>query len=259
MSEIERLIQVMKDLRDPENGCPWNRDQTHKSLRRHLLEETYETLEAIDNGDNAHIREELGDLLLQVVFHCRIAEEDNLYNIEDVAGDIADKMIRRHPHVFDKNCELDAQTSLNRWDEIKKQEKASQRIEHESILDGVSKELPALYEADKISKKVAKKGFDWEKPEDVFEKLAEEIGEVKQAIASGDADHLEEEMGDLLFTVANLCRVYKVNSEIALRRANQKFRSRFRTMEKLLKEEAQAFEDLNFESWNRLWEQAKKD
>ena len=249
----------MKDLRHPETGCPWNRTQTHLSLRRHLLEEAYETLEAIDEQSPSHLREELGDLLLQIVFHAEIADENKQYNIENVASDIADKMIRRHPHVFDQGCELTAEESLKNWDEIKKQEKlAKGETKPDSILDSVSKALPALYEADKISKKVAKLGFDWQKPEDVFVKVNEEIQEVKECLQSQDPIHLEEELGDLLFSVVNLCRVYKVNPEVALRSGNQKFRSRFAKMEKAIENEKLTFKNLDAQAWNQLWENAKK-
>lgn len=257
--EIARLLQVMKDLRHPKTGCPWNRTQTHLSLRRHLLEEAYETLEAIDEQNPTHLREELGDLLLQIVFHAEIADEAKQYNIEDIAKDISDKMVRRHPHVFDQHCELTAEESLKNWDEIKKQEKlAKGEVKPKSVLDSVSKALPALYEADKISKKVAKLGFDWTNPEDVFDKITEEIDEVKECVAINDATHLEEELGDLLFSVVNLCRVYKVNAEVALRSANQKFRNRFAKMEKAIDSEHLSIKNLDASAWNQLWENAKK-
>lgn len=246
----------MKDLRDIDSGCPWNREQTHQSLRRHLLEETYETLEAIDNQDCDALREELGDLFLQIVFHCEIADEKGRFDLNDIAEDVAQKMIRRHPHVFDANCELDSETSLNRWDEIKKQEKQAKGVKENSILDSVSQTLPALYEADKISKKVAKVGFDWQKPTDVFDKIQEEIAEVKEAVQNSQQQDLENELGDLLFSVANLCRVYKINPEIAMRAANQKFRKRFYAIEKATK--GKELKDLSFEEWQSFWDKAKK-
>ncbi len=258
-SQLQRLIDVMRALRHAQTGCPWNREQTHVSLRRHLLEETYETLDAIDSGHPKLLREELGDLLLQIVFHSQIAEEAGQFSLEDVAHDEAEKMIRRHPHVFDETCRLSARESLSRWDEIKKQEKlAKGEVKPASVLDGISKSFPALYETEKIARQAARLGFDWENPADVFAKVDEEIAEVKAALAENSPAKIEEEFGDLLFTLANLCRVYKVNPEVALHAANQKFRARFAKMEKAIDSAGLSFDNLDSKKWNRLWEDAKK-
>lgn len=257
-SQLHRLVDIMKRLRSPQGGCPWDLEQNHKTLKPYLVEETYEVLDAIDSGNVEDLKEELGDLLLQVVFHAQLADDNRQFNIEDVAKEISDKMVRRHPHVFGDTEAKDASAVLKNWDEIKKSEKAGKGKVEKSVLDSVSKNLPALFENLKISKKVAKLGFEWKKPTDVFDKITEEVAEVKKAIRKKNRDELEEELGDLLFAVANLCRVHKVNPEMALRSANQKFRKRFSNMEKRLLLEKRNAKDLNFKAWNVLWEDAKK-
>lgn len=257
-TQFERLVQIMKRLRSPNGGCPWDLEQDHKTLKQYLIEETYEVLDAIDMNDPRELREELGDVLLQVVFHAQIADDNKQFNIEDVAKEISDKMVRRHPHVFGDTIVDGSGEVLKNWDEIKKIEKAGKAKVEKSILDSVSKNLPALFENFKISKKVAKQGFEWKKPSDVFDKIAEEITEVKVAIKRKKKNEIEEELGDLLFAVSNLCRVHKINPEIALRAANQKFRRRFAGMEKRIKDEKRSFKELTFKAWNELWEKVKK-
>lgn len=256
--QINRLIQIMEQLRNPDGGCPWDLEQDHKSIRQYLLEETYEVIEAINNEDVEHIKEELGDLLLQVVFHAQIAKDNGQFDVFDVAKEISDKMVRRHPHVFGEKEVNDAGEVLKNWDEIKKAEKAKKGKIEESILDSIAKGLPALQENYKISKKVAKLGFDWKKPEDVFDKIQEEMTEVKEVL-NKDKNLLEEELGDLLFATANLCRVYDVNPEVALQKANQKFKKRFLKVETKIKDEALEPKEINFNQWDQLWQRAKKE
>ena len=217
------IVDVMARLRGP-NGCPWDIAQTHRTLRRFLLEEVYEMLDAIDQGDDAGMREELGDVLYQVVIHSRIGEEEGLFSAQDIVRDITEKMIRRHPHVFsEKSLENKGESVLN-WDRLKQGEK---RQHHDQMLDGVVKGLPSLLQAYKLQEKAAKVGFDWDKDEDVLAKLDEEWQEFQEALQEQDGDHAEEEAGDVLFVFANVCRHFHIEPECALHRANSKFRRRF--------------------------------
>jgi MazG family protein len=253
--QISQLIAIMARLRAP-GGCPWDLEQDHKTLKPYLIEEAYEVLEAIDEGDNDHLKEELGDLFLQVVFHAQIAQDGGRFTIEDVAKDISDKLVRRHPHVFGDLIVNNSDTVLKNWDEIKKIEKTNKGIVHKSVLQSVSRALPALYEAGKISKKAAKLGFDWKKPGNVFDKIDEELAETRKAIKSGKKNAIEDELGDVLFTVANLCCKLGVNPEMALKGATQKFRKRFANMEARLDKKKP--ESLSLKEWNELWTLAKK-
>ena len=238
---FDELVNVMARLRAP-GGCPWDREQTYASLAQYLLEETYETFDAIqeadETGETHNLREELGDVLLQVVFHSTIAAEKNDFTIDEVVKGVSQKLILRHPHVFgDKNLET-ADDVLNNWDELKKAERAaSGKIEkqNDSILDEVSLNFPALLEGLKISKKAAKVGFDWENAEQIFDKLDEEIGELKEAIEANNEDEISEEIGDLLFVIVNLARKFGVEPETALKKTNRKFRQRFKFIEDELK------------------------
>ena len=256
--QFTRLVEIMQRLRSPEGGCPWDLEQNHKTLKPYLLEETYEVLDAIDRNDPHELKEELGDLLLQVVFHAELARGESKFDIEDVAKEISDKMVRRHPHVFGETTVNGSGEVLENWEEIKKEEKLGKGRSDESVLDSVLKSLPALYENLKISKKVAKLGFDWQKPVHVIDKIEEELGEVKRAIKRKNRVEIEEELGDLLFAVANLCRVQKINPELALHSANKKFRKRFARMESHLKTEKKSARSLSFKEWDQLWEDAKK-
>lgn len=257
-SEIERFIEIVARLRAP-GGCPWDLEQTHASLKPYLLEETHEVLDAIDEEDPEHLKEELGDLLLQIVLHAQVAADDGKFTIEDVAREVAEKMIRRHPHVFGNTEAKDASAVVKNWDEIKIKEKQTQnKPKAESILDEVPRALPALFEAQKISKKAAKLGFDWDKPADIFDKIEEEILEIKAELKANAKDELELEFGDLLFAVANLCRAHDINPELALKKSSQKFRTRFAQMEAHLNEHNQNPKDLSLEQWNQLWNNAKK-
>lgn len=264
MSEnFDELVNVMARLRAP-GGCPWDREQTYASLAQYLLEETYETFDAIQEadqtGETSNLKEELGDVLLQVVFHSTIAAERGDFTIDEVVKGVSEKLILRHPHVFgDKNLET-ADDVLNNWDELKKAERAaSGKVEKErdSILDEVSLNFPALLEGLKISKKAAKVGFDWENAEQIFDKLAEETTELKKAIFEDDKESITEEIGDLLFVLVNLARKLDVEPETALKKANRKFRKRFSYIESRLKAQNKGFEDSNLEEMDALWNEAK--
>lgn len=265
MSEnFDELVNVMARLRAP-GGCPWDREQTYASLAQYLLEETYETFEAIQEADQTgethNLKEELGDVLLQVVFHSTIASERGDFTIDEVVRGVSEKLVLRHPHVFgDRNLETAADV-LNNWDELKKAERAaSGKIEREkdSILDDVSKNFPALLEGLKISKKAAKVGFDWENTEQIFDKLNEETSELKTAIAENKSEEISEEIGDLLFVIVNLARKLDVEPETALKKTNRKFRQRFKFIEDELKAANKSFGESNLEEMDALWNKAKK-
>ncbi|HLD44391.1 MAG TPA: nucleoside triphosphate pyrophosphohydrolase [bacterium] len=255
-SHLNEFINIIRRLRAP-GGCPWDRKQTHKSLKPYVLEETYEVLEAIDSGDPEHLKEELGDLLLQVILHAQVASDQGAFTIEDVAKLVSEKMIRRHPHVFGNAKVKDADEVLTNWVAIKRDEKIN-KGKQPSVFDGIPKHLPALFENYKISRRVARMGFDWKKPEDVFEKVLEELGETRRAVKKKNKTHIEEELGDLLFTVANLCRAYNVNPELTLRQANKKFMKRFEKIERRLLRDNLDPQKISFKKWNELWERAKK-
>ncbi|MCB1179829.1 MAG: nucleoside triphosphate pyrophosphohydrolase [Leptospiraceae bacterium] len=260
MKEIDELIEIMDTLRG-ENGCNWDKKQTHETLIPFLIEETYEVVDALESKDFNHLKEELGDLLFQVVFHARLTKENSLFEFKDVAKEISEKLIRRHPHIFSNPENLPADQVLTNWDKIKKAEKAEKGVIHDSILDGVPKALPALQRSEDIQKKAAKVGFDWEKVEDVFEKIQEEMGELKEEIhvEEQNKERIEEEMGDLLFSVVNLSRFLKISPEVALRKANQKFETRFRKLEKILNSEYGGFENRSLEEMDRVWEMVKTE
>ena len=262
MSEkFDELVRVMARLRAP-GGCPWDREQTYASLAQYLLEECYETFDAIQEadatGDTTNLREELGDVLLQVVFHSTIAEERGDFTIDDVTEGVTEKLILRHPHVFGEAELKTAQDVLSNWDELKRaQQKASGKPEKpkESILDDVPFSFPALLEGQKLTKKAAKAKFDWENVGQIFEKLTEETDELKRAIETGE--NIEEEIGDLLFVVVNLARKLDVDAETALKKTNRKFRQRFKFIEQKLRENGKALEDSNLEEMDALWNKAK--
>lgn len=264
MSEkFDELIAVMDRLRAP-GGCPWDREQTYASLSQYLLEEAYETFDAIHEadttGDITNLKEELGDLLLQVVFHATIGKERGEFDIEDVAGGVAQKLILRHPHVFGDAKLERAEDVLDNWDTLKANErKASGKEEKvkESILDEVPVHFPALLEGLKVSKKAAKVGFDWENTGQIFEKLNEEVAELKDAIETRDAGEVSEEIGDLLFVVVNLARKLDIEPETALKKTNRKFRSRFKFIETELKRNGRSLEQASLDEMDALWNEAK--
>lgn len=250
---LDPLTDVMAKLRSP-GGCVWDIEQTHASLRRNLIEEVYEVIEAIDLRDAALLCEELGDLLLQVVFHARMAEEAGHFSMQDVTDGITAKLIRRHPHVFGDITVRDAGEVVLNWDAIKQQEKAKERT---SVLDGVPKDLPSLMKAYKLQHKAAKVGFDWDNISFVWDKIREEIAEVKIAIEKGEQTEIEEEFGDCLFSFVNLARFLEIDAEVALGRTNRKFRRRFSHMEDTLRERGLKWADMTLESLDALWEDAK--
>jgi len=257
LSSIDRLLEIMAQLRDPEKGCPWDRKQTYKTIVPYTLEEAYEVADVIEREDFDELKSELGDLLFQVVFYSQIAKEEGRFTFDDVAADIADKMHRRHPHVFaDANFETEEQLG-SAWEAIKAQERDQQP--DSSALAGVTKGLPALMRAQKLTKKASKVGFDWPNPEGAFDKMVEEVAEVREAWASGDRDHLADELGDILFVMTNIIRKLGFESEEIMRAANNKFERRFRAMEQYLA--AQGHDDmtqLELEQMESAWQEIKK-
>lgn len=259
---FDELISVMARLRAP-GGCPWDAEQTYASLAQYLLEECYETFDAIQEadatGDTANLREELGDVLLQVVFHSTIAAEKGDFTIDQVVEGVTEKLVLRHPHVFGEAELKTAHDVLSNWDELKKaQQKASGKVEKskDSILEDVPVHFPALLEGQKLTKKAAKAKFDWENVGQIFDKLDEETGELKNAIRVNE--NIEEEIGDLLFVVVNLARKLDVDAETALKKTNRKFRERFKFIETELKSNGKTLEESNLEEMDALWNQAKK-
>lgn len=247
---LEELIDVVAKLRAPD-GCPWDREQTHTSLRPNMLEEAYEAVDAIDENDMAHLREELGDVLLQVLLHSQIASESNEFTLDDVAKELKEKLIHRHPHVFGTAKVNNADDVLKTWDKLKSEEKT----ERKSAMDGLSRSQAALISAQKISKRAVKTGFEWPNEESLYDCVMSEIEEFKEAEIEKDKNHMEEEMGDILFAIVNLARWNKIDAEQALLKANKKFEKRFRKMEDLA---TKPLNDYSFEEFDNLWKQAKK-
>jgi len=260
---FDDLVAVMARLREP-GGCPWDHEQTYASLSQYLLEEAYEAFDAIQEadqtGDTANLREELGDLLLQVVFHSTIGAERGDFTIDEVADGVTQKLTLRHPHVFGDAKLARAQDVLDNWDQLKADERAaSGKVEktRESILDEVPVHFPALLEGLKLTKKAAKVGFDWENAGQIFEKLDEEVGELKEAISKGETENAAEEIGDLLFVVMNLARHLDVEPETALKKTNRKFRQRFKFIEDELKRDGKTLEGADLKEMDDLWNKAK--
>lgn len=249
MKNLEELIEVVRILRS-ENGCQWDREQTHQSLKPNMLEEAYEAVDAIDNNDMKHLKEELGDVLLQVLLHSQIADEEKAFNIEDVAKELKEKLIRRHPHVFGDVQVNSTGEIIDNWEQIKKGEKSHRT----SVMDGISKSQAALMSAQKISKKAVKTGFEWDCEKTLYDCVFSEIEEFKEACQNNDKEHSEEEMGDILFAMVNLARWNKIDAEQALLKANKKFIKRFKKMEELAKK---PLEEYSFEEFDALWQQAK--
>lgn len=247
---LEELIDVVAKLRAPD-GCPWDREQTHTSLRPNMLEEAYEAVDAIDENDMTHLREELGDVLLQVLLHSQIASESNEFTLDDVAKELKEKLIHRHPHVFGTAKINNADDVLKTWDKLKSEEKT----ERKSAMDGLSRSQAALILAQKISKRAVKTGFEWPNEESLYDCVMSEIEEFKEAEIEKDKSHMEEEMGDILFAIVNLARWNKIDAEQALLKANKKFEKRFRKMEDLA---TKPLNDYSFEEFDNLWKQAKK-
>lgn len=256
---MHRLIAIMAWLRHPERGCPWDREQDFASIAPYTIEEAYEVSDAINRKDMADLREELGDLLLQVVYHARMAEEEGAFAFDDVADAISRKMIARHPHVFGSESVPDAAAQTAAWEATKAAERAGKAKPDGSVLDGVALALPALLRAEKLQKRAARVGFDWGAPGPVIDKIEEEIGEVRAEIASGaPADRLTDEIGDVLFAVANLARHLSIDPEAALRATNDKFTRRFGYVERSLKAQGRSPEAASLEEMEALWVEAKQ-
>lgn len=251
LDSFAALKEIIARLRSP-GGCPWDRKQTHASLKPYLIEEAYEVLQALEKGTPQKLCQELGDLLLQIMLHAQIAAEAGQFNIDDVVQGISSKLIHRHPHVFGGDKVKDAEEIKLNWETLKQEE----REENESLLSGVPEQMPALAYSQSIQRRVAGVGFDWEKVEEIIDKLAEEVAEIKQA---ADQQERVEEFGDLLFTLANTARRLDVDLEMALRSANQRFRRRFTYMEERCRDRGISLGSLSLEEQNALWEEAKQN
>jgi len=254
MSNFPSLVRIMERLRG-EGGCEWDRVQTHASLRQYLLEEAHEVVDAISRKDPGLLREELGDLLLQILFHAQIARERGEFDISDVISSISEKMVRRHPHVFsDASASTPEAVSLQ-WEQIKK---TMENRNHSSLIGGVPRSFPALLRGAKITKKAARAGFDWENTGQVLLKVGEEMEELKEAISGGDPEKMEHELGDMLFALVNLARFLNVNPEVAMASANERFERRFEAMEQIAEESGCSIEKTDLQTLDLFWEKAKK-
>jgi tetrapyrrole methylase family protein / MazG family protein len=250
---FDRLVDIMRRLRGP-GGCPWDAEQSHESLKRYLLEECYEVIEAIDKNDPGHLKEELGDLMLQPVFHAVIAEEKGEFTLDEVLQTICDKLVLRHPHVFGDQVVKTAGEQVENWERIKKLEKGEER---KSALSGVPPHLPALLKAQKITEKAARVGFDWEHADQVFAKVIEELHEFEETMSAGDELRMEEELGDLLFAIVNLGRFLSLNPEEALRKTIVRFSRRFNHIEETMHARGVKMKEASLAEMESLWEEAK--
>ena len=253
VAELARLLEIMARLRRPGDGCPWDLEQTIDSIKPNLIEEAYEALDAMESGNRDHLAEELGDLLLQIVFQAQIAAQEGAFNFADVAKGISEKLIRRHPHIFGDVKVADSKEVLRNWDAIKKTEKKA-RI---SALDGVPKHVPPLHRAYQLQKHAARVGFDWSSIQDVYPKLEEEIGEFKEAVAAGDRRHVIEEIGDVLFSVVNLARFVKVDPAYALELTNAKFIRRFRAVEDEIVASGRKMKECTLAQMDEIWDRIR--
>ena len=250
--DVQPLVDVIRTLREP-GGCPWDREQTHASIRSNMIEEAYEYLEAVDLEDTKGMREELGDVLMQVVFHARLAQEAGRFDLQDIIDEVVDKLIRRHPHVFGETKVSGSDEGLVNWEAIKKTEKT----ERKHVLDGVAQGLPALMRAYKLQSKAAKVGFDWPDTKGVWAKVEEELGEFKEALASGNKAAAESELGDVLFAIINYARHFKIEPEVALNGTNNRFAKRFAHVEACVEESGKAWQDFSLEELDKFWNEAK--
>ncbi|HSC44768.1 MAG TPA: nucleoside triphosphate pyrophosphohydrolase [Candidatus Acidoferrum sp.] len=264
---FERLVALQARLRAPK-GCPWDIEQTHLTLRTYLIEEAYEVLEALESGDDTKFAEELGDLLLQVVFHAQIAAEERRFTAADVVREVHQKMVRRHPHVFGEKTARNAGEVLKNWEQIKAEERrakspakgvgeAASEGQDASLLDGIPHTLPAVMQGFQLTRRASRIGFDWDHVEGVIEKLQEELEELRRAREGHSTKHVEEEIGDVLFAAVNLARFLKVDPEIALKRTNTKFATRFREMERRARQSGRALADVPRSEMEELWDEAK--
>jgi tetrapyrrole methylase family protein/MazG family protein len=254
MDEFDRLIEIMDRLRGP-GGCPWDAEQDHKSIMKHLIEEAYELADAVESGDPESMAEELGDVMLQVVFHSAIAKDNNTFTLSEVIRHLCDKLIHRHPHVFGDVTVADSKEVIRNWEKLKKKENGKQ--ERESILSGIPESLPALLQAHKIQSTVSRVGFDWEIPQEVLLKIDEEQAELTDAMVSGDTQKMENEIGDLIFSVVNLARLLHIDPEAALRNTNRKFTRRFFEIEKAAKEKGIRLSDMPMREKDEIWDASK--
>lgn len=252
--QLDRFVEIVARLRAPD-GCPWDREQTHHSLLNCMLDEVYEFFEAVEDGDVHHMREELGDLLLQIVLHAQIASERGDFDIEGVATDICEKIIRRHPHVFGDAKVSGTGEVLANWEQIKRTE--SDKQDRRYFVDGVPRSLPALFRAEKVQRRVARVGFDWTDLRPVLDKIEEEFREFREALESGNAAHAEEELGDILFALVNLARHRQICAEDALRLTVRKFTRRFRFIEDSLREQGRKLGEATLAEMDELWERSK--
>lgn len=261
MSNIHRILDIMAALRTPETGCPWDLQQDFASIAPYTIEEAYEVTDAIERGDMDDLKDELGDLLLQVVFHARMAEEAELFTFDDVVDAIADKMTRRHPHVFGSHDADTAEQVKQNWEEIKAAEKTAKgkTDADDSLLADVPTTLPALTRAVKLQKRAARIGFDWNEAEPIFDKLEEEIGELREAMSRKNAADIEDEYGDVLFVIANLARHLSLDPEAALRKGNAKFTRRFQALERFAKEAKPDISDFTLDEYEVFWQRAKAE
>ncbi len=256
LTETQRLLEIMARLRDPKGGCPWDLEQNFASIAPYTIEEAYEVADAIARGDTDGLREELGDLLLQVVFHAQMAREEGLFGFEDVARGINEKMTRRHPHVFGDEKIKTAAAQTENWEKLKEQER--KKKSGDGVLADVPVALPALMRAQKLQSRAARVGFDWPDVTGVLDKIKEEIGECEEAIAAKDKAHIAEEIGDLLFAVVNLARFMEGDAETSLRNANEKFSRRFGEVEQALKKQGRSMKDATLDEMEVLWQEAKE-
>jgi MazG family protein len=255
--KLERLIEIMARLRAP-GGCPWDREQSFDTIKKFTVEETYEVLDAIDRRDWGDLSEELGDYILQAVFYAQMASEENLFSLGDCLDAINEKLIRRHPHIFGEETARTGDEVLKLWEAVKTEEKRDKGGRAGGLLDGIPRAQPALIEAQQISSRAARSGFDWSNADDVIAKLNEEIAEFRAAREAGSADQMEDELGDLMFTIVNLARFAKVDPEQALRRTNAKFRKRFAHVEQSLAGQGESVTGSSIEKLEALWQEAKK-
>ena len=264
--KFEKLVEIMATLRGP-NGCPWDKQQDFNSLKPMLVEEVYEVLEAVENQDFDGLSEELGDMLLHVLFHAQLGKEAAQFDINTVIEKISDKLVRRHPHVFGNDSASTPEEVIKNWEAIKAQEKAEKlkdrTAEQRSLLEGIPSKLPAIHEAHQISSRAVRVGFDWPNIEGIFDKLEEEVQELKEVISTGgdetQRERLEDEIGDMLFTVVNIARYLKIDSESALKRANRKFKTRFQHMESELAKQGKTLDKTSLAEMEALWKKAKSE
>jgi len=252
VTDIDKLVEVMRRLRAP-GGCPWDREQTRETLKPMLIEEAYEVLQALDGEDPAELREELGDLLLQIVFHAQIGDERGEFDMQGVIDSIHAKIIRRHPHVFGDVAVADSREVLANWDRIKREEHAGKNKPRESALDGISPGLPALFEAFQMGVRAARCGLEWSKAEDILSRIRSEMSDLERRVPEGELDAIKGEIGDLLFAVVHLCRFLQIDPETSLKRTNQKFRERFQRIENRVKLQGQSLQEISREEIETLW------